>query len=172
MKWYGILALLFMISIFGVIVYVGINTDKFYDYPPKIGTPVMIDEYPLDVSVSESKAVAIVNDAIELYQKEGSNIFEKINNKELNQGELYPFVIDADLIVRAHGSNPDIIGDPKYIPEFTNTTPEIIKQNIADVPFMWVEYTHLDKETGESHTKRSYFVYEDGYIFASGFNLE
>ena len=170
MKWYGILALLFMIGILGGIVYVGINTDKFYDYPPKVGIPVIIDEYPLDVS--ESKAVAIVNNVISLYQKEGSDIFEKINNKDLNQGELYPFVIDTDLIVRAHGSNPDIIGDPKYIPKFTNTTPEIIKQNIADVPFMWVEYDHKNKETGESHAKRSYFVYENGYIFASGFNLE
>jgi len=172
MRLYGILALLFMIGIFGGIVYVGSNTDKFYDYPPKVGTPVTIDGYPLDVSVSESEAIAIVNNVISLYQKEGSVIFEKINNKELNQGELYPFVIDTDLIVRAHGSNPSIIGDPKYIPKFTNTTPEIIKQNIADVPFMWVEYTHNDKETGEPHLKRSYFVYEDSYIFASGFNLE
>jgi hypothetical protein len=154
MKWYGVLPLLFMIGILGGIVYVGINTDKFYEKSP------------------ESEAIAIVNNVITLYQKESSDIFEKINNKELNQGKLYPFVIDTDLIVRAHGSNLGIIGDPKYIPKFTNTTPEIIKQNIADVPFMWVEYTHLDKETGEPQLKRSYFVYEDGYIFASGFNLE
>lgn len=31
MKWYGILALLFMISILGGLVYVGNNTDKFYE---------------------------------------------------------------------------------------------------------------------------------------------
>jgi len=165
MKWYGVLALLFMICILGGIVYVGSNTDKFFDStPPKLSLPVW--------SMGELKANEIANNALELYKKEGSVAFEKINNKELNQGELYPFVIDTDLIVRAHGSNPDIIGDPKYIPKFTNTTPEIITQTIADVHFMWVEYTHHDKETGESHLKRSYFVYEDGYIFASGFNLE
>ena len=125
----------------------------------------------------ELKAIEIVNNAIDLYGAEGLDAFEKINNKELNQGELYPFVIDTNFIVRAHGSHPDVIGDPTYMPKFTHTTPKIIRDTITQVPFMWVEYEHHDPDTDEQHNKRSYFVYVgdddgSGYIFASGFHLD
>ncbi len=84
----------------------------------------------------------------------------------------YPFVLDSDAIVVAHGSNPDQVGANSALIAATNKPIDVIILELQEGE-VWVEYTFNNPATGTEQYKRSLvFVLHDGYVFGSGYYVE
>ena len=80
--------------------------------------------------------------------------------------ENYPFVIDMDKIIVAHGSTPGHVGDPSVIPMQDNWD-EILAE-LEATGSTTASYEFENPSTGELEPKQSMLVLHDGYIFGSG----
>ena len=115
----------------------------------------------------ESIARGVVNDTIALYDSDPDGAFATINAM-MSSDPSYPFVIDSDSIIVAHGSNPDRVGVDSTLIASTNKPVDVIISELQEGE-VWVEYVFNNPATGTEQHKRSLIMLHDGYIFGSGY---
>ena len=108
-----------------------------------------------------------VRKAISTYIHLGTDeTFRTITAME-STNESYPFVLDGDGIVLAHGAIPMHVGDQStllMLDEWEN-----ILAKLDDTGKITVEYEFTNPATGNVEPKRAVLVLHDGHIFGSGF---
>ena len=109
----------------------------------------------------------VVEDTIALYDSDPDGAFATITATMVNYPS-YPFVIDSDGIVVAHGANPNHIGANSVLIESTGKSADMIISELEDGE-VWVVYTFTNPATGADQHKRSLIMLHDGYIFGSGY---
>lgn len=118
----------------------------------------------------DEKVISIVDNAIMLYSTHGEEAaFQKITNQELNDEFLYPFVIDLEGKIIAHGYFPERIGTDSIFIINEERSFESIKNDLDEYGHTWIEYTFTNPEDNKEEHKRSYLTIHDGYIFGSGY---
>lgn len=80
--------------------------------------------------------------------------------------ENYPFVIDMDGIIVAHGSIPSHVGDEATISMLENW--DEILEELVDTGYSTASYVFNNPATGNEEPKQSMLVLHDDYIFGSG----
>ena len=115
----------------------------------------------------ESVIQTVIEDTIALYESDPDGAFAAISAM-MSSNPSYPFVIDSDGIVVAHGANPNRIGVNSVLVESTGMSAEMLISELEDGE-MWVEYTFANPSTGAEQHKRSLIMSHDGYIFGSGY---
>ena len=137
---------------------------------------VMHDEYLFGAGfylsgewASKTSAVWSVNKAIEMYKLDGvDQTFEWITAME-STSESYPFVLDDDFVILAHGSNADLVGESSNDLVTYDKTPEQIHEELDQMSQTWVMYEFMNPATGEVQPKISLMKLYDGYIFVAGY---
>jgi hypothetical protein len=115
----------------------------------------------------ESIVRGVIDETIALYNSDPDGAFATITAMMLTDPS-YPFVIDMDAIIVAHGSNPDHVGVSSVLIASTNKPTEVIISELQEGE-VWVEYTFNNPATGTEQNKRSLIMLHDGYIFGSGY---
>ena len=115
----------------------------------------------------ESVVRGVVDETIALYDSDPDGAFATITAM-MSTDPSYPFVIDSDAIIVAHGSNPDHVGANSTLIASINKPIDMIISELQEGE-VWVEYTFNNPATGTEQHKRSLFVLHDGYIFGSGY---
>lgn len=109
-----------------------------------------------------------VENAVRLYDSEGTDVFATINAIE-SEGAYYPFVLDANTLdVVAEGAFPIVVGLPAI---FLNDADRSLEEILADLDEdggTWAEYLFLNPTTGTEQLKRTWLSLHDGYIFGAG----
>ena len=122
--------------------------------------------------IRDSQVQAIVNNAIQAYDGDPQNTFDRVN--ALAEGEptqTYPFIIDADTHdVVAHGHDPDRVGAASLALAAADRPAEDILAELESTSGIWSYYTTVNPLTGEEELKRTWLVLHDGYVFASGYH--
>lgn len=132
---------------------------------PTINSSPQIEKQYL---TQEQKTIDLVDKAIDIYSKIGSESFELITNDSTYKiGEQYVFVLDSQGFRVAHGGNPDLIG--LQAPNFPENPLRDLILNAATSDGEWVTYTRALPQTHDVQTKNSYVKTFDGYIFGSGY---
>ena len=108
-----------------------------------------------------------MDETIALYNSDPDGAFATITAM-MSTDPSYPFVIDMDAIVVAHGSNPDQVGANSALIAATNKPIDVIILELQEGE-VWVEYTFNNPATGTEQYKRSLVVLHDGYVFGSGY---
>ncbi len=116
---------------------------------------------------SESVVRGVVDDTIAMYNSDPDGAFATISAM-MSSDTSYPFVIDSDGIVVAHGANPDHVGADSALIASTDKPVDVIISELQEGE-VWVEYTFNNPATGTEQHKRSLIVLHDGYIFGSGY---
>lgn len=120
---------------------------------------------------NEIQAMKMVELAIDTYDLEGVSSFIEFDEiNKFHNDSLYVFVIEKEShIIRAHGSNPLLIGtssmdliDPSEI-----NIGKLLDDNVT-FEGVWVEYQFFNPETDQIERKTSWIVLYDGYIFGVG----
>ena len=107
-----------------------------------------------------------IKKAIAAYEQMGvDEAFTSINMMESDMGN-YPFVIDMDGIVVAHGAIPSHVGDQSAISESGGW--EEILAELSRSGRTTASYDFANPATGNVEPKQSILVLHDGYIFGSG----
>lgn len=123
----------------------------------------------------ESRVKYVVEDAVQKFEQKGTDAFDEITPKEdINNAELYPFVLNAtDLSTVAHGTIPSFVG--KCCSDEIRTTGdrpiEIILEDLRRDGGTWVEYVFPNPDTRTEQLKRTWLYLYDEYIFGSGYYL-
>ena len=115
----------------------------------------------------ESVVRGVVDETIALYDSDPDGAFATITAM-MSTDPSYPFVIDSNAIIVAHGSNPDHVGANSTLIASINKPIDMIISELQEGE-VWVEYTFNNPATGTEQHKRSLFVLHDGYIFGSGY---
>ncbi len=115
----------------------------------------------------ESIVRGVIDETIALYNSDPDGAFATITAMMLTDPS-YPFVIDLDTIIVAHGSNPDRVGVSSVLIASTNKPTDVIISELQEGE-VWVEYTFNNPATGTEQNKRSLIMLHDGYIFGSGY---
>ena len=115
----------------------------------------------------ESIVRGVIDETIALYDSDPDGAFATITAM-MSTDPSYPFVLDSDAIVVAHGSNPDQVGANSALIAATNKPIDVIILELQEGE-VWVEYTFNNPATGTEQHKRSLFVLHDGYVFGSGY---
>ena len=115
----------------------------------------------------ESVVRGVVDETIALYDSDPDGAFATITAM-MSTDPSYPFVLDSDAIIVAHGSNPDHVGANSTLIASINKPIDMIISELQEGE-VWVEYTFNNPATGTEQHKRSLFVLHDGYIFGSGY---
>ena len=83
---------------------------------------------------------------------------------------IYPFVLDSESNVIAHGSDTRALGPVDLKALQPSKTPEQINDIISGgAPEVWLEYHFTNPATGEPEHKRSLLIQYDDYLFGSGY---
>lgn len=123
----------------------------------------------------ESRVKYVVEDAVQKFEQKGTDAFDEITPKEdINNAELYPFVLNAtDLSTVAHGTIPSFVG--KCCSDEIRTTGdrpiEVILEDLRRDGGTWVEYVFPNPDTRTEQLKRTWLYLYDEYIFGSGYYL-
>ena len=115
----------------------------------------------------ESVVRGVVDETIAMYDSDPDGAFATITAM-MSTDPSYPFVIDSNAIIVAHGSNPDHVGANSTLIASINKPIDMIISELQEGE-VWVEYTFNNPATGTEQHKRSLFVLHDGYIFGSGY---
>ncbi len=115
----------------------------------------------------ESIVRGVIDETIALYDSDPDGAFATITAM-MSTDPSYPFVLDSDAIVVAHGSNPDQVGANSALIAATNKPIDVIILELQEGE-VWVEYTFNNPATGTEQYKRSLVVLHDGYVFGSGY---
>ena len=118
-------------------------------------------------STSESVVRGVVEDTIALYDSDPDGAFATITAM-MSTDTSYPFVVDSDGIIVAHGANPDRVGVDSVLIASTNKPPDVIISELQEGE-VWVEYVFNNPATGTEQNKRSLIMLHDGYVFGSGY---
>ncbi len=118
-------------------------------------------------STSESVVRGVVEDTIALYDSDPDGAFATITAM-MSTDPSYPFVVDSDGIIVAHGANPDRVGVDSVLIASTNKPPDVIISELQEGE-VWVEYVFNNPATGTEQNKRSLIMLHDGYVFGSGY---
>jgi len=124
--------------------------------------------------VMEKQVKKIVSDAVALYDLKGVEAFEIITSesKNLQPGELYPFVLDPNNItVVAHGLNPDAVGTKSVSLTESDRSYEQILEDLKNNKGTWTEYQYVNPDTEKKELKRTWLYLHDDYIFGCGYYL-
>lgn len=107
---------------------------------------------------------------LEMYKEDGASIFDSINAMKSTE-ETYPFVLDSDFVVVAHGADDAHVGSGLFdiIGSDTNAEQLTAALERAKMSTVWIEYTFAHPESGESAAKASILRMYDGYIFGAGY---
>ncbi len=116
----------------------------------------------------ESVVRGVVDETIAMYDSDPDGAFATITAM-MSTDPSYPFVIDLNAIIVAHGSNPDHVGANSTLIASTNKPIDMIISELQEGEEVWVEYTFNNPATGTEQHKRSLFVLHDGYVFGSGY---
>ncbi len=115
----------------------------------------------------ESVVRGVVDDTIAMYNSDPDGAFATISAM-MSSDTSYPFVIDSDGIVVAHGANPDHVGADSALIASTDKPVDVIISELQEGE-VWVEYVFNNPATGTDQNKRSLIMLHDGYIFGSGY---
>ena len=115
----------------------------------------------------ESVVRTVIEDTIALYDSDPDGAFATISTM-MSTDVTYPFVLDSDGIVVAHGSNPDYVGVNSVLIVSTNKPMDVIISELQEGA-VWTEYTFHHPATEAEQYKRALFVLHDGYVFGSGY---
>ncbi len=112
--------------------------------------------------------VSLVDATISDYDLVGAASFDSISAAQY-AGGLYPFVVDRDGIILAHGTDSSLVGT--FPPPVANGVPtwERALALIDAYGHVWRSYQFLNPATGEIEDKLSLHVQHDGHIFVSGY---
>ena len=116
----------------------------------------------------ESFVRGVIEDTIALYDSDPDTAFDTITAM-MSTSPSYPFVIDSNTIVVAHGADPDVIGTKGILAASTDKMIDALVSDLEENGEMWVEYTITNPSVGIDQYKRSLIVLHDGYIFGSGY---
>lgn len=115
----------------------------------------------------------IVSNAISLYDSEDVNAFEIITSKSTDlQGDMYPFVISLDGIIKAHGANSERVGMESVSIHDADVSYDEIQEILKNNKSLWVKYSFVNLQTNIEQEKRALLVLHDEYIFGSGYYLD
>ena len=115
----------------------------------------------------EEKIDNIINNAIELYKKDGS--FDGINAMYTDVTSHYPFVIDPDdNITVAHGAFPDLVGKTSFVNQDVPYS-EIVESLEDDTESINQYVIFQNPSAGERTLKHNVFKLYDGYLFGAGY---
>ena len=128
----------------------------------------------------ESRVKYVVEDAVQKFEEKGLDAFAEITPKEdINNAELYPFVLNATdnpedhLRTVAHGTIPSFVG--KCCSDEIRTTGdrpiEMILEDLQRDGGTWVEYIFTNPDTQTEQLKRTWLYLHGDYIFGSGYYL-
>ena len=88
-------------------------------------------------------------------------------------GLYYPYVLDFDANVVAHGIRPSDVGPLDVKAAESTVTVDEIRVLLSDEgDHVWTEHNAINPLTGDVERKRSLLVLHDGYIFGSGYYLK
>ncbi len=128
---------------------------------------------PTDMSTMddpEAFAVALVQDAIDLYISEGRDAAITYYNDPTNiVGPWYVFILDTNDMFVAQPAAPSFIG--KDINKEPGLDGSLVGIEIAMPPEggHWTEYLWPNPENNKLELKRTWSIRHDGYLFASGY---
>ena len=126
---------------------------------------IFVAGYEVD---QETRVKAVVNNTIRLYDTDPARGFERITSYA-SEDPNYPFVLDLESTVVAHGSDPDRPGATSRVLTDSNKPKSQIMEEIQMYGGTWVEYAFTNPATGMEEHKRSWVTLHDGYIFGAGY---
>ncbi len=107
-----------------------------------------------------------IRNAIAAYDLLGTDgAFAAITSME-SKKESYPFVLDTDGTIVAHGANPALVGNATLIAELLEW--DDVLDDLAETGRSTAGYEFANPATGTVEPKQSTFVLHDGYVFGSG----
>ena len=110
-----------------------------------------------------------VRQAVERYDAEGRDAaLEYFNDPAGVDGQWYVFVVDADGILIAHPTRPDLRGTSTAARRDVFGKPYGQEIVAATADGRWVDYYFDHPGTGRPEQKHSWVVHHDGLFFASG----
>jgi len=145
-----------------------------YTLPAGSGNAIDIStEFDADAEfyLQDSVMMMTVENTIAGYAESGTDYFGTINALEADT-EIYPFVLDRDGLVLAHGANPDNANTLHAQDVFGKETWQEALVNMDKYGSSWTTYTFLNPTTNQEEPKLSFFVLYDNYIFGSGLYSE
>lgn len=133
------------------------------------GAGVYLDDKYASMAAAKWSATT----ALEKYRENGVAIFETINAMSSTL-ETYPFVLDSNLLIVAHGADNTLVGADAFdvVETDANAEQTIAALERAIMSTIWSEYGFAHPETGEEGTKVSILRMYDGYIFGAGYYPE
>ena len=122
----------------------------------------------LEFYMQNPAVVSLVDATISDYDLVGAASFDSISAAQY-AGGLYPFVVDRDGIILAHGTDSSLVGT--FPPPVANGVPtwERSLALIDAYGHAWRSYQFLNPATGEIEDKLSLHVQHDGHVFVSGY---
>ncbi|MEM9621633.1 MAG: cache domain-containing protein [Pseudomonadota bacterium] len=112
----------------------------------------------------------ILEESIRLYEREGEHAFARLSAADggYQHGEHYPFVLDADGIIRAH-PDPTLIGqDQSSVTDLNGFAHVSYMLGWAGENGLYVDYRHVNPITGQPANKLTWFVRHADYVFGIG----
>ena len=104
------------------------------------------------------KSKALVEDAVEVLERDGSSAFDEFNEPPWRDGEHYLFVFRHDGVMLFHPVSPDLVGLNRWETQDVNGV--FIIQNMINIVRTnghgWTEYHWKNPVSGKIEPKRSY----------------
>ena len=113
--------------------------------------------------IHQDPARAQITAAIEMYEESGLGAITVHSDRE-----HYPFVLDRDGRVLAHGANPSLVGTHALDSIRPDKTLEQINAELDADGESRIYYIFLNPATGRDEVKHTLLILHDGYVFGSG----
>jgi cytochrome c len=125
---------------------------------------------PAAMAATPQEAKAMVEKAVRYFNENGAEkTFAAIDdpNGPFHKGDLYVFVHDSTGVVRAHGSNPALIG--KNTSDLTDIDGKaFVKEFLSVKEKGWVDYKWQNPVSKVLQEKTSYIIRDGNFIFGAG----
>jgi len=124
--------------------------------------------YPDNKTAAKIEVKSAVAVAVEMYKELSTAAFDEITAIN-SKVQSYPFVLDSDMVLVAHGANSDLVGS--HLEDLITPDKSIdeINTELAEKGSSWIAYEFTNPETEMVEEKRSLLEAYDGYIFGSGY---
>jgi len=110
---------------------------------------------------TRDEAVAMVKRVQEKFKKEGSDAtFAAITGKmrEFHDRDLYPYVLNFDCVVQAHGTRKELVGKSLY--EFRDQDGKFVARDTVELAKTlghgWTDFRWTNPQTGQVEAKSTY----------------